>query len=88
MYSPLPSALHGSMYKAHRNGAPSPPLHYEVEYALDLVDALRARVEAGSASSVEPLELLEFTTMFTQPPDDATAQILYGGAQRVTFDSH
>ena len=62
---------------------PTPPLHFKFEYALDLVDALKAREEVGSAFGVGPLDLLEFTTIFTRPMDEAIADTLSRGARRV-----
>ncbi|KAJ3540124.1 hypothetical protein NMY22_g4433 [Coprinellus aureogranulatus] len=55
----------------------------QLEYALNLVDALKGRERAGSGA--KPLELLAFTTPFFKPLDGETSRTMHGGAQEVTW---
>ncbi|KAJ3540126.1 hypothetical protein NMY22_g4434 [Coprinellus aureogranulatus] len=85
--SPLP-AKGDSGYVRVRDDVAMPPLHIQVEYALDLVAALKAREKAGPQAGVEPLKILTFTSPFSkesQPLNEETTCILHSGALKVAW---
>ncbi|KAJ3537983.1 hypothetical protein NMY22_g5362 [Coprinellus aureogranulatus] len=75
LFLPLPKE-YGYVYRTTRKDDTTPPMHHQVEFALDLVDALKAREIAGSGSGVRRLTLLKIKTPFDIPLDEDTSRII------------
>ena len=79
LLSTLPQRI-GYEYRRTRQDLTTPALHRQIEYALDLVDALKERESAVGAT---PLDTLEFSQPFDHPVDKDVVEMLNSGAAKV-----
>ncbi|KAJ3540125.1 hypothetical protein NMY22_g4436 [Coprinellus aureogranulatus] len=83
---PLP-AEYNYRYKKTRDDDAGPPMHHQVEFALDLVDALKAREVAGSEFGIQRLKCLSIRTPFDIPLDEDISRALSSVADDVVVEN-